>query len=82
MENQRNALAESRHQLASIEADREAYVQKWLGDVSESLVKARNERDKAVSGLLKASKHQDLVRLVAPEDAVVLTLSKLSVGSC
>ena len=81
MENQRNALAESLHQLASIEADREAYVQKWLGDVSESLVKARNERDKAVSGLLKASKHQDLVRLVAPEDAVVLTLSKLSVGS-
>ena len=81
MENQRNALAESRHQLASIEADREAYVQKWLGDVSESLVKARDERDKAVSGLLKASKHQDLVRLVAPEDSVVLTLSKLSVGS-
>ena len=81
MENQRNALAESRHQLASIEADREAYVQKWLGDVSESLVKARDERDKAVSGLLKANKHQDLVRLVAPEDSVVLTLSKLSVGS-
>ena len=81
MENQRNALAESRHQLASIEADREAYVQKWLGDVSESLVKARDERDKAVSGLLKASKHQDLVRLVAPEESVVLTLSKLSVGS-
>ena len=81
MENQRNALAEAQHQLASVQADREAYVQKWLGDVSESLVKVRNDRDKAVSGLLKASKHQDLVRLVAPEESVVLTLSKLSVGS-
>lgn len=81
MENQRNALAEAQHQLASVQADREAYVQKWLGDVSENLVKLRNDRDKAISGLLKASKHQDLVRLVAPEDAVVLTLSKLSVGS-
>ena len=81
MENQRNALVEARHQLASVEADREAYVQKWLGDVSENLVRVRNDRDKAVSALLKASKHQDLVRLVATEDSVVLTLSKLSVGS-
>ena len=81
MENDSNALVEAQHQLATTQADRDAFVQKWLGDVSQELVKARNDRDTATAGLLKASKHQDLVRLVAPEPSVVLTLSKLSVGS-
>jgi HlyD family secretion protein len=81
MENERNSLVESQHQLASIQADRDAYIQKWLGDVSQELVKARNDRDTSIASLLKASKHQDLVRLVAQEASVVLTISKLSVGS-
>ena len=81
MESDRNGLVEAQHQLATIQADRDAFAQKWLGDVSQDLVKARNERDAATAALLKASKHQDLVRLVAPDPSVVLTLSKLSVGS-
>jgi HlyD family secretion protein len=81
MESDRNGLVEAQHQLAATQADRDTYVQKWLADVSQELVKDRNDRDAAVALLLKASKHQDLVRLVAPEPSVVLTLSKLSVGS-
>jgi HlyD family secretion protein len=81
MESDRNGLDEAQHQLAAAQADRDAFQQKWLGDVSQDLVKSRNDRDSATASLLKASKHQDLVRLVAPEPSVVLTLSKLSVGS-
>ncbi len=42
---------------------------------------ARNQRDAALQQLEKASKKKDLVRLVAPEDSVVLKMAKLSVGS-
>ncbi|WP_237481352.1 HlyD family type I secretion periplasmic adaptor subunit [Lichenibacterium dinghuense] len=81
MESDRNGVIEAQHQLAAAQADRDAYVQKWLGDVSQDLVKVRDDREAATASLLKASRHQDLVRLVAPEPSVVLTLSKLSVGS-
>ena len=42
---------------------------------------ARSTLDTAKAQLEKATKHQDLVRLTATEDFVVLTQAKLSVGS-
>jgi len=77
----RNGLAESEHQLASTIANRDAFVEQWTGQVSQELVTARNGLDTAQQQLTKAAKHKDLVRLEAPEDAVVLKLAKLSVGS-
>lgn len=81
MENDRNGLIEAQHQLAATQADRDTFIQHWFGQGSQDLVTARNTRDQAVASLLKASKHQDLVHLIAPDDGVVLTMSKLSVGS-
>jgi HlyD family secretion protein len=77
----RNGLVESEHQLASTVANRDAFVQQWSGQVSQELVTARNALDSARQQLAKAAKHHDLVRLEAPDDAVVLKLAKLSVGS-
>ena len=77
----RNGLSESEHQLASAIANRDAFVEQWNGQVSQELVTARNGLDTAQQQLTKAAKHKDLVRLEAPEDAVVLKLAKLSVGS-
>jgi HlyD family secretion protein len=77
----RNALTENEHQLASTIANRDAFVEQWSGQVSQELVTARNALDTARQQLVKASRHQDLVRLEAPDDAVVLKLAKLSVGS-
>jgi hemolysin D len=77
----RNALNEAEHQLASTVANRDAFVEQWSGQVSQELVTARNALDNARQQLAKASRHQDLVRLEAPDDAVVLKLAKLSVGS-
>ena len=77
----RNALIENEHQLASTIANRDAFVEQWAGQVSQELVTARNSLDTARQQMAKASRHQDLVRLEAPDDAVVLKLPKLSVGS-
>ena len=77
----RNGLVESEHQLAAVIANRDAFTQQWAGQVSQELVTARNTLDNAQQQLAKAAKHQDLVRLEAPDDAVVLKLAKLSVGS-
>jgi hemolysin D len=76
-----NSLVESEHQLQATTATRNAFVQQWLGEASKELVTARNQRDTALQQLEKANKHRDLVRLVATEDAVVLRMAKLSVGS-
>jgi len=81
LEFDRNSLAESEHQLAAAVSNREAFVQQWFGQVSQELLTAQNQRDAAREQLAKAVKHQDLVRLEAPEEAVVLKLAKLSVGS-
>jgi hemolysin D len=74
-------LVESQHKLDAILAKRNAFVQDWLGDTTKELVKARNDRDAAIEDLSKAERHQSLVRMMAPEDAVVLDMTKLSVGS-
>jgi len=77
-----NSLIEAQHQLEGDKADREAFIQQWFSQISQDLVTARNNRDAAVSQLEKATKHRDLVRLTAPERAMVLALPKdVSVGS-
>jgi len=81
LENNHNSLIEAEHQQASLKADREAFVQQWFSALSQDLVTARNGLDAATAQLEKATKHQDLVRLAATEDSVVLTVAKLSAGS-
>ena len=81
LDSDRNGLVESEHQLAATTANRDAFIQQWAAQVSQELVTDRNGLDNAREQLAKASRHQDLVRLEAPEEAVVLKLAKLSVGS-
>jgi hemolysin D len=81
LEYDHNMLIESKHQLEATVATRDAFVQQWLAETSKELVTARNQRDAALQQLEKATRKQDLVRLVAPDDAVVLRMAKLSVGS-
>jgi hemolysin D len=81
MEYDINSLTEARHQISSLKADRDAYIQKWFSDTTQEMVTARNNLDTANAQLEKAAKHQDLVRLTAPDAGVILTVDKLSVGS-
>ena len=81
LENDRNSRVELGHQIASLESDRESAVHQWFTASSQELIAAENQRDTARASLDKALKHQDLVRLVATEPSMVLTLTKLSSGS-
>jgi HlyD family secretion protein len=74
-------LVEAEHTLASLTADREAFIQQWAAQLSQDLVTARNNLDTAQASLEKAMRHHDLVQLTASEPSVVLTVAKLSVGS-
>jgi len=76
-----NSLLEAQHTLASLTADREAFVQQTSAQLSQDLVTARNNLDTAQASLEKALRHHDLVRLTASEPSVVLTVAKLSIGS-
>jgi HlyD family secretion protein len=81
LESDQNSLAESQHQLAAVAATKKAFADQWLAQTSQELVTARNQRDSAVQQLEKAVRHQDLVKIYASEDSVVLKMSKVSVGS-
>lgn len=76
-----DSLIEARHQVEATTATRNAFAQQWLAQTSQDLVTARNQRDAALQQFEKATRHRDLVRLAATEDAVVLQMAKLSVGS-
>jgi hemolysin D len=81
MEFDANALVETARTLQGSIATRDAYEQQWNAQTSQELVTAHTQRDAAVQQLEKAARHQDLVRLYAPDDAIVLRLARLSVGS-
>jgi len=77
----KNAVLETEHSLAATVANRDAFIQQWLGQASQDLVTARYSRDSSVELLAKAERHADLVRITAPDDCIVLSIPKLSVGS-
>jgi hemolysin D len=81
LESDQNSLTETQHLLASTEFTRDATIQEWRAQASQELLTARNARDNAVAQLAKAEHHRDLVRIEAPEDAIVLSVSKMSAGS-
>jgi hemolysin D len=81
VENTQNGLVEAQAQLSALRANREAFIQQWRAAVSQDLVTAQNNRDTAVAQLDKAKRHQDLVKIVALEDSIILSIAKLSVGS-
>ncbi|HWB48241.1 MAG TPA: HlyD family type I secretion periplasmic adaptor subunit [Stellaceae bacterium] len=81
LEFDRNAMAESQHELDATTSTRDAFIQQWYAQISQELVTAQTNRDGAVEQLAKATKHQELVRLEAPEESVVLKIAKLSAAS-
>jgi HlyD family secretion protein len=76
-----NSLIEAQHMLASLNADRQSFIQQWNTNLSQDLVTARGTLDTAKAQLEKAMRHQDLVQWSAAERSIVLTVAKLSVGS-
>ena len=76
-----NTLVETQHLLDATKASRDAFIQQWNAQTSQEMVGAKNNYDQAATSLDKAQKHKDLVREEAPDDAIVLRIAQLSVGS-
>jgi HlyD family secretion protein len=76
-----NQQAGSRQSLQSLEAQREAFVQKWKSDAGAELVQLRNDASQARESLEKATRLNELITLIAPADAVVLKIGKVSMGA-
>jgi len=77
----RNQMASLEQTLASLKSQREAFIDQWHSDIGTDLVTARNDLDVTRQLLQKASMMSELVSLVAPADAVVLNVGRVSTGS-
>jgi len=77
-QHQMSALAQT---MQSLQAQRQAYAEKWHSDTGTELVTTRNDLDVTRQELQKAQKLNDLVSLSAPVDSVVLKVGKVSSGS-
>ncbi len=72
---------ELRRELGAFEAEKMAFEKGWRQKTMEDLLNVSRERDSVKEQLQKADKRAKLVTLVAPVDAVVLEIAKLSPGS-
>src|SRR3712207_2413978 len=77
----KNRERELAHELNAVAADRDAFIDEWNRKTAEELVETTRERTNAAEQLAKAERHNQLVTLTAPMDAVVLEVAKRSIGS-
>ncbi len=81
MEMARNRQIEIRKELAALEAEKTAFETGWRQKMLEEMLTVSRERDAVSDQLQKATLRQSKVTLIAPVDAVVLDVAKLSQGS-
>jgi HlyD family secretion protein len=77
----KNHEQELKRQLAASEAEKSAFDLSWRQKMMEDLLATTHDRDTQTEQLRKADRRHKLVTLVAPTDAVVLDIAKLSQGS-
>jgi hemolysin D len=77
----RNRESEIKSEVAGLEADIEAFGKGWRQKLTEDLLATTRELGAVNEQLTKANLRRKLVNMVAPVDAVVLDIAKLSVGS-
>jgi hemolysin D len=76
-----NRLLDLEHGEQSREAEREAFVDGWRRELTESLVTARTEMTNIAASLVKATRLNDLVVVTAPTDGIVLDVAPRTEGS-
>ncbi len=70
-----------RREILATQQQREAYDQQWRGDLSQQLTEESRKLSDAEDQYAKATRRKQLVDLRAEEDAVVLSVAPVSVGS-
>jgi HlyD family secretion protein len=67
--------------LAALIAERNGFIQNWHADIAEKLAEATSKLSDARESFNKARRKNELVEMRAEQDATVLSVSKVSVGS-
>jgi HlyD family type I secretion membrane fusion protein len=75
------AAERARRELQQITAERDGFEQQWKAKIGEELTLRRRSLSDATENLRKATLRRELVDLRADQDAVVLSVAKVSVGS-
>ena len=75
------ATERARRDLQQMIAERDGFEQQWKAKISEDLTLRSRSLSDASESLRKATLRRELVDLRADQDAVVLTVAKVSVGS-
>jgi hemolysin D len=75
------AAERASRELQQITAERDAFEQQWKAQVNQELHERSRSLSNAVENLRKATLRRELVELRAEQDAIVLTVAKVSVGS-
>jgi HlyD family type I secretion membrane fusion protein len=78
---QQLTLTSTQHQLDGVRAERDGFQRKWVADVAEQLVDRQRQLDAARDDLAKAGKRREMIDLRAVQDAVVLQIGDISLGS-
>jgi hemolysin D len=79
--NARAQVTQAARDLQALEAERDGYEQQWQGQVSQQLSEQTRKLSDARQQLDKAQLRHRLVELRSTEDAIVLTVARVSVGS-
>ncbi|QDH18011.1 HlyD family type I secretion periplasmic adaptor subunit [Swingsia samuiensis] len=69
------------NKLAAMQAERQSYIENWQSKIYSELTETQHHLDEYRSSYAKAQLRQDLIILRAPEDGIVLTIAKASIGS-
>lgn len=75
------AAERATHDLRQMTAERDAFEQQWKAQVNQELHERSRSLGNAQENLRKATLRNQLVELRAEQDAVVLTIAKVSVGA-
>jgi len=76
-----NNLTATLHTLESLQEQRKVYMDKWREDLLNDLVTTNTSLEGTQQDLIKSKKLAELINLVAPEDALVVSVPKLSTGA-
>ena len=77
----KGAAERARRDLQQMTAERDGFEQGWKAKISEDLTLRNRSLSDATENLRKATLRRDLVDLRAEQDAVVLSVARVSVGS-
>lgn len=81
MLNSKNREHEIKRELAGASAEKAAFEKSWRQKAMEDLLSTTRDRNSVTEQLQKADRRNKLITLLAPSDAVVLDIAKLSLGS-